>query len=140
MKIFCIPRKPVSDVLHLAHDSKISGHFKFAKTRSRLSNFLWRHKSRDVRKYVEGCMKCQQFKDSNQKNLTHPESLERPERRWGSISADFIVNLPKSRGGFDAITIWVDQLTRRVHFLSCTANETAEETANAFFSNILSTM
>ena len=75
----CIARKSVSDVLQLVHDSKISGHFKFAKTLSRLSNFHWRHKSQDVRKYVEGCMKCQQFKDSNQKKLAHTESLEIPE-------------------------------------------------------------
>ena len=27
-------------------------------------------------------------------------------------------------------------MTRRVHFLSCTTNDTAEDTANAFFSNI----
>ena len=57
----CRPRKSVSDVLQLAHDSKISGRFKFAKTLSRLNNFHWRHKSRDVRKYVEGIMKYQQF-------------------------------------------------------------------------------
>ena len=91
----CIPRQSVSDVLQLAHDSKISGHFKFAKTMSRLNNFHWRHNSRDVRKYVEGCMKCQHFKDFNQEKLTDPESLELPKRRWGSISTDFIVNLPK---------------------------------------------
>ena len=36
-------------------------------------------------------------------------------------------------GTNDAITTWVDRLTRRVHFLSCTTNETAEDTANAFF-------
>ena len=83
----CIPRKSVSDVLPLAHDSEISSHFKFAKKLSRLSNFHWRHKSRDVRKYVEGCMRCQQFKDSNQRKLTDSESLD--ERRWGSIATDF---------------------------------------------------
>ena len=82
----CIPRKSVPDVLQLAHDSEISGHFKFAKTLPKLSNFHWRHNSRDFRKYVEGCMKCHQFKDSDQKKLTDPESLELPERRWGSLS------------------------------------------------------
>ena len=81
-------------------------------------------------------MRCQQFKDSNQKKLIDPASLELPERRWGSFATDFIVRLPKSKGGFDAITTWVDLLTRRVHFLSCTTNDTAEDTANAFFSNI----
>ena len=89
----CILRKSMSEVLQLAHDFNISGHFKFAKTLSRLSNFRWRHKSRDVRKYVQGCMKFQQFKDSNQKKSTDPESLELPKRIWGSISTEFIVEL-----------------------------------------------
>ena len=36
---FCVPRRSVSKILHIAHDFRISGHFKFAKTMSRLSNF-----------------------------------------------------------------------------------------------------
>ena len=50
----CVPRRSVSTILQLAHDSKIGGHFKFLKTLSRLTKFHWRHKSRDVRKYVDG--------------------------------------------------------------------------------------
>ena len=49
-------------------------------------------------------MKCQQFEDDNQEKLTDSESLELPERRWGLILTDFIVNLPNSRDWFDAIT------------------------------------
>ena len=126
----------MSEVLQLAHESKIGGHFKFAKMMSRLTNFHWRHKSRDVRKYVDGCIVCQQYRDSNQKKLTEPTSLEIPERRWGSLASDFIVRLPRTKDGYDAITTWVDRLTRRVHFLKSHTNDTAEDTANAFFSNI----
>ena len=132
----CITRKSVSEVLQLEHDSKICGHFKFAKTLSILSNFYWRHKSRDVRKYVEGFVGFKQFKDSNQKKLTDPDTLEQPERRWSSLGTEFILSLLMSKCRFDLITTWVDRLTRRVHVLSCTTNETAEDTANAFFSNI----
>ena len=132
----CVPRRSVSSVLQLAHDSKISGHFKFLKTLSRLEKFHWRHKTRDVRKYVDGCMKCQQYRDSNQKKLTDPMSLEVPERRWGSLATDFIVSLPKTKDGYDAIITWVDRLTRRVHFLKAKGTDTAEDTANAFFANI----
>ena len=62
--------------------------------------------------------------------------MELPERRWSSLATDFIVSLPTSKGGFDAITVWFDRLTKRVHFLSCTTNDSAEDTANAFFANI----
>ena len=77
---FCVPRKSVSTIMQIAHDSKVGGHFKFAKTMSRLSNFHWKNKSRDVKKYVAGCITCQQYKDSNQKKLTSPTSLEMPGR------------------------------------------------------------
>jgi len=39
MNKVCVPRKSVSTILRFAHDSLVAGHFKFAKTMSRLSNF-----------------------------------------------------------------------------------------------------
>ncbi len=132
----CVPRKSVSTIMQIAHDSKVGGHFKFAKTMSRLSNFHWKNKSRDVKKYVDGCITCQQYKDSNQKKLTSPTSLEMPERRWGSLATDFIVKLPKTKKGYDAITTWVDRLTRRVHFLKSKTTDTAVDVANDFFEHI----
>lgn len=132
----CVPRKSVSTILQMAHDSRVGGHFKFAKTMSRLINFHWRHKSRDVKKYVAGCLTCQQYKDTNQRKLNDPMSLEMPERRWGSLATDFIVQLPKTKDGYDAITTWVDRLTRRVHFLKCKTSDTAVNVADAFFANI----
>ena len=59
----CVPRKSVSNVLQLAHDLKSSGHFGFSKTLSRLDGYHWKHKSRDVKNYVRGCLRCQQYKD-----------------------------------------------------------------------------
>ena len=53
MNKVCVPRKCVSTLLQIAHDSQLGGHFKFAKTLSRLSNFHWRHKARDVKQYVD---------------------------------------------------------------------------------------
>ena len=45
----CLPRKSISGILQIAHDSKLGGHFGLAKTISRLSGFHWRHMLRDVR-------------------------------------------------------------------------------------------
>ena len=58
----CVPRKSVSDVLQMAHDCKVAGHFGYFKTLSRLNKFYWKHKSRDVKRYVQGCLTCQQKK------------------------------------------------------------------------------
>ena len=77
----CIPRKYVRKVLELPHDSPSSGHFGLTKTLHRLSDFYWRKKTRDVQKYIKGCLKCQKAKFSNQKPLTDPMILEQPSRR-----------------------------------------------------------
>ena len=45
----CVSRKFVSTFLGIAHDSKLGGHFKLTKMLSRLKNFHWRHKTRDVK-------------------------------------------------------------------------------------------
>lgn len=112
------PRKNVSKVLDAAHDLKVSQHFGVTKTLSRLSSFYWKYMSRGVKQYVRGCMKCQQYKDSRAKSLGDPNPLEVPHRRWGLVATDFIVvQLPKSKDRFDAITTRVDRLSSRVQFV-----------------------
>ncbi len=129
----CVPRKAISTVMQLAHDAKTAGHFGYLKTLSRLKNYHWKHKARDVKKYVQGCLVCQQKKDYLGKKLTDPTSLEVPERRWGSLASDFIVKLPKTKNGYDSITTYVDRLSRRVHFIPSKDSDTAIDVANAFF-------
>lgn len=49
----CVPRKSISTILQMEHDSKesshFSGHFAFSKTFSRLRNYQWKHRSSEVR-------------------------------------------------------------------------------------------
>lgn len=72
----CGTRRAVCEVLQMAHDSKVGGYFKFSKTLSCLSNFQWKHKSRHVRKYYEGFLAFQQYKNSSQSKLMNQMSLE----------------------------------------------------------------
>ena len=59
-----------------------------------------------------------------------------PNRRWGSVSTDFITHLPKTKDGFDCITTWVDRLSRRVHFIPSRSSDTAVDAAKSFYGNI----
>ena len=136
----CVPRRSVRDILHLAHDAKVSGHFAYAKTLSRLDGYHWKIKYRDLKAYCQGCMACQQQKDATGKNFTLPTPLDVSLRRWGSLSTDFIVSLPKTRNGFDAIAAWVARLSRRVHFFPSRGTNTAVETAEAFLLTYSSSM
>lgn len=129
----CVPRKAIPELLHLAHDTKVDGHFGFKKTLRRLEKYHWKHKTRDVKRYCDGCRICQQHKDDKGKTINDPTALELPERRWGMVSTDFITQLPKTEDGWDAITTWVDRHSRRVHFIPSKGTDTAEDTERAFF-------
>lgn len=105
-----MPRKAIRNVVDLAHDAKVAGHFGYFKTLSRLRSLFWKHKTRDVKNYVQGYLVCQQKKDYLGKKFGDLVSLDAPIRRWRSLSTDFIVSLPKTKNGFECITKWVDRL------------------------------
>lgn len=49
---------------------------------------------------------------------------------------DFIVQLPKTNNGFDAIVVFVDQSSKMVHFAATTTVVTAAETARVLRHNV----
>lgn len=65
--------------------------------------------------------------------LNKPALLELPERRWGLISMDFIMELTKKKSGFDAINTTFDRISRRVQFIPINSTDTAKDTAKSFF-------
>lgn len=133
----CVPRRVVRDLLYQAHDVRVSGHFATGKTLARLDKYHWKGKARDVTRYCQGCMTCQQQKDyHSQKKFTDPTPLDVPTRRWGSLATDLIVKLPQTKQGYDSITTWVDRLSRRVHFIPSRGDDSAVDVATNFFAHI----
>jgi hypothetical protein len=58
-----------------------------------------------------------------------------PEGLWESVSMDFMVSLPPSRG-FDAIMLVVDRFGKMAHFISTKDSATAQETVRLFFTHV----
>ena len=50
---------------------------------------------------------------------------------------DYVVALPKTEGGYDAVLVLVDRLTKMVHLAPTVMTCTAEHTARLFFDNIV---
>jgi transposase InsO family protein len=137
--LVCIPQK--SDIrlslLHDAHDSAIAGHLGFDKTYEQLRRTVyWPRIARDTRTYVETCESCQRNKPSRQRPAGLLQPLEIPDQRWTTVTMDFIVQLPRTPRGFDAITVFVDKLTKQVHFVASKTTDTATDVARIFFDNI----
>lgn len=131
-----MPSHARKSVLELAHDSKVAGHFAFSKTLARLAEFHWKHKTKQVRQYCDGCLVCQQQKDFHGPTLNDPAALPIANHRWGLLATDFIVKLPLTPGGFDAFATWVDRLSRRVRFIACKDTDQARDVALSFFTHI----
>ena len=72
---------------------------------------------RDIAKFVSKCLGCQQVKAEHRKPSGTLQPLPIPEWKWEHITMDFVVGLPCTRTGFDAIWVIVDRLTKSAHFL-----------------------
>jgi hypothetical protein len=87
-----------------------------------------------ITNYVKSC-DCARFKSSRHKPFGLLQPLPIPKRPWSSISTDFIVELPPSKG-YTAIAVWVCRLTKMAHFVPCSTSVTAEHTARIFIQQI----
>jgi hypothetical protein len=63
------------------------------------------------------------------------QSLPIPEKKWESISMDFITGLPKVQGK-DCIFVVVDKLTKFAHFFAIATDYSASQVADLFFREI----
>ncbi|KAJ9532677.1 hypothetical protein QJQ45_010761 [Haematococcus lacustris] len=107
-------------ILHEVHDAAYSGHSGITKTLQRLrAVFWWSTMREDVRHYVANCDACQHNKAATQKPGGLLQPLSVPGWRLESISMDLIVKLPKSHEGYDSICVFVDRLSKMVHFAPC---------------------
>ena len=79
-------------------------------------HFYWPRKGRDMKAFVRSCESCQRNKSGKIKvGLLQP--LPIPDHPWAHISMDFIVGLPQTDLGFNAIFTFVDRLTKYVHLI-----------------------
>ncbi|KAJ9523575.1 hypothetical protein QJQ45_007252 [Haematococcus lacustris] len=124
-------------ILHEMHDAAYAGHVGITKTLERLSRvFYWDTMRADVRHYVTTCDACQRDKSSTLKpgGLLNPLSI--PDYRWESVSMDLITKLSSASHGFDAICVFVDRLSKMVHFVPCKESMNAKGFARLFVDNV----
>ena len=70
-------------------------------------NYWWLEIKNNVKKYIQGCFKCQQNKVQHMKKMGELHPLKTLEGLWKEISIDIIRPLPKSNGQ-DVIVVIVD--------------------------------
>ena len=125
-------------ILSEYHDIPLSGHVGVHKVYEQLSRkWYWPRMKETVVDYVRSCPSCQQNKSSNQKPIGLLQPLPIPERRWQQVTLDLITQLPKTKSGNDAIVVFVDKLSKMVHYVATTTDVDAVKLADLFISQVV---
>jgi hypothetical protein len=80
-------------------------------------NFWWKRMKFDITQYVMACGVCQMVKAEHKRPTGLLKPLEIPEWKWEHITMDFVVGLPRTPWGKDAIWVVVGRLTKSAHFI-----------------------
>ena len=75
----------------------------------------WRRLRGDTTNYVKTCPVCQMMESDNRAKAGLLQPLEIPSPKWPHVTTDLVTDLVES-GGFIAIAVFVDKLTKMVHF------------------------
>ena len=101
-----------------AHETPYSVHPGTTKMYQDLKKgYWWPGMKKDVVRFVEKCLTCQQVKAEHQRPAGTLQPLEIPEWKWEQITMDFVSGLPKSPTNHDSIWVIVDRLTKTAHFI-----------------------
>ena len=125
-------------ILHECHDAATSSHLGKEKTTEQVTRrFYWPRMHDEISRYVVSCDSCQRNKPSHQATMGLSQPLPIPDRPWQQVSMDLITQLPRSRRGNDAIVVFVDKLTKMVHYVATTTTVTAPELARLFLREVV---
>jgi len=105
-------------ILEEGHKSHLSLHSGMTKMSHDLKeSFWWSGMKRDKTQIVVACLTCQKAQVKHQRSGELLQPLDIPERKWDNIVMDFVVYLPRSVRGHDAVWVIVDKVTKTL--ISC---------------------
>jgi hypothetical protein len=136
----CVPQKSEvkMDILREAHKTPYTVHPSETKMyRDLKQNFWWKRMKVDVSKYVAACEVCQRVKAKHKRPAGLLKPLEILEWKWEHITMDFVVGLPRSPRGRDAIWVVVDRLTKSAHFIPMKTTNSASELVPLYMKEVV---
>ena len=92
---------------------------------------------RDVIRFVEKCLTCQQIKPEYQRPAGTLQHLEIPEWKWEQVTMDLFSWLPRTRQGHNSIWVIVDCLTKSAHLIPVRTIYTIDKLTELYIPNIV---
>jgi hypothetical protein len=126
------------DILREAHRTPYSVHPGENKMYQDLKKiYWWKRLKVDVAKYVASCSVCQQEKAEHKRPPGLLQPPEVPMWTWDDIAMDFVVGLPRTPRGKDAIWVVVDRLSKVAHFIPIRTTISATDLAPLYVREIV---
>ena len=107
----CVPSVEVlkREIMEEAHNSVYAMHPGSTKLyRTLKDNYWWSGMKKDIAEFVARCLVCQQVKAEHQHPAGTLQPLPIPEWKWEHIIMDFMVGLPRTQQGHDAVWVIID--------------------------------
>ena len=124
-KRLVVPTSLRQQILRECHDVPSVGHMSIRRTLELLErSYHWKHMRTDATSYVRTCPTCQMVKSDHRKKAGQLQPIPPPDRKWSQVTIDLVTDLPEAKG-YTAVVVFVDRLTKRVHFAPCTKEVTA---------------
>lgn len=120
------------------HDSATAGHLGRDKTVEQMQRrFFWHGMTTRVGEYVTTCDACQRNKPSQRLKPGLLMPIASPTGAGHTWTMDLITQLPKTRGGHDAIVVWVCKFSKLRHYAACKTAISAPALARLFLDTVV---
>ena len=131
-----VPQEIRQKIVQENHDVPIVGHMGIQLIVDLVKRtYWWRGLCSDVAHYVRSCPVCQRMKSDNWKKAGALQPIPLSKRAWQQITTDLVTDLLELEGK-TAVAVFVDRLTKMVHFFPCTKEITAVEYACLFVNQV----
>ena len=111
-----VPQGMRQKILQDNHDVPTVGHVGIQRTVDLVKwTHWWCGLWSDAAHYVRSCPVCQWMKSDNRKKASVLQPIPLSERAWQQITTNLVTDLLESEGK-TAIAVFVDRLTKMVHF------------------------
>ena len=97
-------------------------------------HFFWPKMGGDIHEVISKCSIYLKAKSQFHQGLYIP--LPIPNGRWEDVRIDFIVSLPRTQRGKDAIMVIADSFSKMAHFIPCEKIDDATHVAYLYFKEV----
>ncbi|GJX73045.1 putative reverse transcriptase domain-containing protein [Tanacetum coccineum] len=99
--------------------------------------YWWPRMKKYIARYISKYLTCSKIKAEHQKPSGLLQQPEIPEWKWEKITMDLVMKLPNSNGGYDAIWVIMDRLTKSAHFLPVREDYKMEKLTRIYTNDIM---